>query len=86
MRRHKLIELRNKNNMTHEDVAKAIGISRSYYGFIENGTRNPSYNVATKLASLYHSTLKELFPEMIFFGNRCYDKKQSTADQETETA
>lgn len=82
MRREKLFELRNKKELTHEDVAKAIGISRSHYGLIENGNRNPSFEVAQRLAKFFKTSIKELFPDVIFFAGRCYEEKQ----EEEQTA
>lgn len=86
MRREILFELRNKNGLTHEDVAKAIGISRSHYGLIENGNRNPSYEVAQRLAKFFKTSIKELFPDVIFFAGRCYVEKHSKEAEKTKTA
>jgi transcriptional regulator with XRE-family HTH domain len=38
--------------MTHEDVAERAGIQRPYYTMIENGTRNPSVEVAKRIAKV----------------------------------
>jgi len=77
MKREKLYQLREGKKMTHEDIAKAIGISRSHYGFIENGQRNPSYDVARRLSEFFKCPIKELFPDVIFFGGRSYVEKQN---------
>lgn len=76
MKREKLYQLREAKNMTHEDVANAIKISRSHYGLIENGQRNPSYDVAQRLSKFFDCPIEELFPDVIFFAGRCYVKKQ----------
>lgn len=47
--------------LSHGEVAKAIGISRSFYTQIENGTRDPSLKVAQKIASFYEISLDEIF-------------------------
>lgn len=77
MKRDKLIEIRKKQRLTHKAVASAAGISRSYYGHIENGIRNPSYKVASRIADFLKYPIEDLFPDMIFFGNRGYVVKQN---------
>jgi putative transcriptional regulator len=59
-----LQEKRQENNLTQEDVAKASGIQRAYYTMIENGTRQPSVQVAQKIAG------KMGFNWTIFFENK----------------
>ncbi|WP_420909340.1 helix-turn-helix transcriptional regulator [Aneurinibacillus migulanus] len=39
-----------RGNLTKTEVAKATGIKRQYYSMIENGVRNPSVEVAKKIA------------------------------------
>jgi len=36
----KLRELREKNNLTYQDMADKLGICKAYYWQIENGNRN----------------------------------------------
>ncbi|MFO1442658.1 helix-turn-helix transcriptional regulator [Bacillus sp. Bva_UNVM-123] len=43
---------REKLGLTHEDVAMDSGIKRPYYTMIENGSRNPSVEVAKKIAKV----------------------------------
>lgn len=48
-----LIKARNKKGrLSHEDVASLseIGITRQYYGMIENGDRRPSVKVAKAIS------------------------------------
>lgn len=45
-----LKEIRIKLEMTHEQVAKTSNITRAYYTEIENGYKNPSVNVAKRIA------------------------------------
>jgi len=61
MKQIKLIKIREKNNFTHEYVAKSIGISRSFYTQIEQGTRRPSVKVLLKIASFFGLTVEEIF-------------------------
>lgn len=41
-----LRNLREINDMRHQDVADIWGIHRTYYTLIENGERNPSVSLA----------------------------------------
>jgi len=51
--RHWLKELRSESgNMTQEQLAKKVGISRTMITEIENGNANPSVKVAKKIASV----------------------------------
>jgi len=49
-----LIKAREKKNLTHEQVASLVdkGITRQYYGMIENGDRTPSVTVAKSIAEV----------------------------------
>ena len=47
-----LKELRHKSNLTQEQLAKKVGISRTMITEIENGNANPSVRVAKKIASV----------------------------------
>lgn len=49
------LEIKNARkglSLTQEEIAKASGISRSYYTRIENGTAIPTVNVAKSIASI----------------------------------
>lgn len=70
--RKKLIELREKNSMTQEEIASMVGISRSFYGHIENSKRNPSYGLAKKIASIF-----DLSVEDVFFDPESFRMKQN---------
>ena len=59
--RSKLVEVRKNNNMTQEDVSKAIGVTRSCYSNYENGIRNISLKVLIKLKSLFCIQDDEIF-------------------------
>lgn len=60
--REKLSKLREERKMTQEDVANAVGISRSFYGLIEIGERNPTFGLAKRIAGVFGVN-----PEDIFF-------------------
>jgi len=58
---NKLEELRIKNNLTYQDMADALKISKAYYWQIENGNRNLYYTMAKSIASLFNMKPDELF-------------------------
>ena len=62
MKLNKLKELRQKRNITYEDMAKICGISKSYYWQIENGYRKLSYNRACEIASVFNTK-----PDLLFY-------------------
>ena len=76
MKREQLIKTRKSLGLTQADMANAAGVHRSYYGLIENGNRNPTLGIATKIAEALNSNLEQLFPDEIFFANKCYEVKQ----------
>ena len=45
----KLEEYLKENNLTHSDLARALGVSRSYVSLIVNGRRKPSARFITLL-------------------------------------
>ena len=45
-------KLRHESNLTQEQLAKMVGISRTMVTEIENGNANPSVKVAKRLASV----------------------------------
>lgn len=63
-----------RGNLTHEEVAKQVGIKRQYYSMIENGSRDPSVKVAKKIAAVLNIDWTLFFREK---GNESllYDSK-----------
>lgn len=47
-----LSDIRLDVGMTHEEVAKSVGVKRQYYSMIENGDRTPSVKVARKIGEV----------------------------------
>lgn len=76
MKREQLIKTRKSLGLTQADISTAAGVHRSYYGLIENGNRNPTLGIATRIATALNSNLEQLFPDEIFFANKCYDMKR----------
>lgn len=65
--RTKLVELREKKGLTQEEVAAIVGISRSFYGLIETGLRNPTYGLAKKIAQIFNVDAESLFLDLDSF-------------------
>ncbi len=49
-------ELRRKAGITQIDLAYRIFVSESYIALIESGKRNPSIEIVSKLADVFHVT------------------------------
>lgn len=64
MERNWLTGFRNVAEMTHDDVSQKAEITRQYYGMIEAGLRNPSVDLAKRLAKILN------FEWTIFFEDR----------------
>lgn len=72
MKRNVLKRAREEKGYGQLFIAQNVGIHRSYYGFIENGKRNPTYEVALKISNVLGKDIKELFKDEIFFNKKCY--------------
>lgn len=56
-----LITLRKNKNFRQKDVAKALGITTSYYGMIEQGCRTPNLKLANEIANFFEKKVDEIF-------------------------
>lgn len=56
---------RNDMNLTQEELADKIGISRAYMGYIEQGRYAPSLEVLEKLAKALRIPLGKLFSKSL---------------------
>jgi len=54
-------EYRLQHNMTQEEVATKIGVSRQSINAIERGRYTPSLLLALKFARLFHCPVENLF-------------------------
>ncbi|MEH7114539.1 helix-turn-helix transcriptional regulator [Neobacillus niacini] len=61
MKREWLIRDRQLLGLTQNEVAKKVGISRSYYNQIETGERNPSGHVALRIATFFEFDMSKFF-------------------------
>jgi len=57
-----LKKLRNDHGMTQMQIAEKVGISESYYAYIENGDRQKSMDIslARKLASIFGVSVDQI--------------------------
>lgn len=60
MLKENLIMLRKLNNLSQEEVAEKIGISRQAYAKWENGNTTPDVEKCMLLAELYNTTIDSL--------------------------
>lgn len=70
---NKLKKLREKKNLTQEEVANIFGINPQYYSMIERGVRTPGFKLAKKIADFYGCLVDEIFFEgktNKLFGNK----------------
>ena len=61
---NRLKELRAERNLTQKAVAKAVGITTSYYGMIELGVRQPSLSLALDLAEFFNTSVEDIFYDL----------------------
>lgn len=49
-----LKELRERKGLNQQQLAESVGVSREYITMIESGQRNPSVNLAKKIAIFFN--------------------------------
>lgn len=54
-------ELRKSRNLTQQESAKILGITKEYLSMIENGTRNPSDSLKENFSKLYKVSIADIF-------------------------
>jgi putative transcriptional regulator len=59
----KLEQLRKEHNLTRQELAFKTGLSISYIYFIEREEKQPSFDVADRIASVFNVPVEELFPQ-----------------------
>lgn len=57
-------EIRSQRGLTQERLADAIGVDRSYMGFVERGERNPTLDKIARIAKALKVSLSELFEKV----------------------
>lgn len=58
---YKIRLLREQQGFSQGDLAYRVGINRSYLSEVENGHRNLTVDILTRLADIMSVTLSELF-------------------------
>lgn len=71
---NKIKEYRKTKNMTQEEMANELGVSRKTLNLIENGNVIPKVDLAYKLSLVLETTVEELFYNEEY--NVLYLKKQ----------
>lgn len=61
MAKNKLKVLRAMHEMTQEELAECLGVSRQTVIAIENDKYNPSLDLAFKMARLFKLNIEEIF-------------------------
>lgn len=59
----KLEQMRIQKKYKHADIAKIIGVSKSFYWQIENKKRRLTYEMAKKIAAVFNVTPDNIFLE-----------------------
>ena len=58
-------ELRARDRLSQEDLARKVGVRRETIGNLENGRYNPSLKLAMDIAKVFDTTVEDIF----FFGD-----------------
>ncbi len=58
---NRIKEIRKKNKVTQDDLAKMVGVTRQTVISLENGKYNASLQLAHNLAEYFGVTIEELF-------------------------
>ena len=61
--RMKLKLARIENNLTQQELAGMVGVTRQTIGLIEKGNYNPTLNLCIKISKALNKTLDQLFWE-----------------------
>lgn len=56
-----VLQLRTKKNLTQEDLARALGVSRQTVIAIEKGNYTPSVSLALMIASFFKTNVENIF-------------------------
>jgi putative transcriptional regulator len=59
--RTRIKELRARYDLTQEDLAKEVGVTRQTIVYLEKGTYNPSLDLAHRVAKVLKTSIDELF-------------------------
>jgi transcriptional regulator with XRE-family HTH domain len=65
MRRDWLVSIRKNQGLRQQDIATQVGIARSHYMMIEVGERDPSPDVAIKIAGVLKFRWSRFFKHLV---------------------
>jgi putative transcriptional regulator len=54
-------ELRARDDLTQDDLAKKVGVRRETIHFVEKGEYNPSLLLAARIARAFNAKIEEVF-------------------------
>ena len=77
MKTKTLQELRKEKNLTQEQTAKILTITKEYLSMLENGNRNPSDSLKEKMAKLYNCSIADIF--LAISSTKCLNTKYKEA-------
>ncbi|MGG2105505.1 helix-turn-helix transcriptional regulator [Lysinibacillus pakistanensis] len=72
----KLKNMREEENLTYQQVADEVGISKEYYWMIENGKRRLTYELAVKISRVFKSSPDYIFLDSELTRSEHSDEKQ----------
>ena len=58
---NRILQLRKENNMTQQDLADRMSVSRQTINSLERGKYDPSIGLAYRIAKLFGLTIEEVF-------------------------
>ena len=67
--------LRKKNNLTQEDLADSLAVSRQAVCMWERGERTPKISVLTKIAKTFETTIDHIVNRELIFRDDKLKKK-----------
>ena len=59
--KNRLEEIRNMKELSQEELAKVLEVSRQTISSLENGRYNPSIKLAHKIARYFNLSIEEIF-------------------------
>jgi len=59
--RTRIKELRARYDLTQEELAKEVGVTRQTIVYLEKGTYNPSLDLAHRVSKALKTTIEDLF-------------------------
>lgn len=72
----KLKKIRTNADLTYQQVADEVGISKEYYWMIENGKRRLTYELAVKIAKVFNSSPDYIFLDSELTRSEHNDRKE----------